>query len=242
MAVDAPDTAELSARYACAAFDSQEEAGAASQTYFSYLQKYFPDFPKGRALDIGTGEGSYLRCLRQAGVKEVVGVEPSAAPIQAADDNIRDAIRQEMFHAGRFEASSFDMISCFQTVEHIPDSVALVRDIHTLLKDGGVVYMVCHDYRSIVNRLLGTRSPIYDIEHLQIFSSRSIYKLLADNGFKDVWVFTLRNVYPLKYWVRLFPMPMRWKRRLLPWLESAAVGQSKIGINVGNVGVIARKK
>ena len=102
--------------------------------------------------------------------------------------------------------------------------------------------MVCHDYRSVVNRLLGTRSPIYDIEHLQIFSRRSIEKLLSSNGFQDVRVFTLRNVYPLKYWVRLFPMPMGWKRGLLSWLEASALGQIKIGINVGNVGVIARKK
>lgn len=242
MAVGAPDAAELSEKYAGAAFDSQEEAGDASRTYFSYLQKYLPNFPRGRALDIGTGEGSYLRCLRQAGVKEVVGVEPSAAPIEAADESIRGAIRQEMFHADRFEAGSFDMISCFQTVEHIPDPVTLVRDISSLLKEGGVAYMVCHDYRSAVNRLLGTRSPIYDIEHLQIFSRKSIEKLLTDQGFRDVWVFTLRNVYPLKYWARLFPMPASWKRVLLQWLEKVALGQIKVGINVGNVGVIARKK
>lgn len=242
MAVDAPDPEELSTRYAEAAFDSQEEAGDASRTYFAYLRKYLPNFPKGRALDIGTGEGSYLRCLRQAGVREVVGVEPSAAPVRTADESIRDAIRQEMFQADRFEPASFDMISCFQTVEHISNPVALVRDLYTLLQDEGVVYVVCHDYRSVVNRLLGTRSPIYDIEHLQIFSRRSIEKLLSSNGFQDVRVFTLRNVYPLKYWVRLFPMPMGWKRGLLSWLEASALGQIKIGINVGNVGVIARKK
>ena len=128
MAVDAPDPEELSTRYAEAAFGSQEEAGGATRTYFSYLQKNLPDFPKGRALDIGTGEGSYLRCLRQAGVRDVVGIDPSAAPVRTADESIRAAIRQEMFQADRFEPASFDMISCFQTVEHISDPVALVRD------------------------------------------------------------------------------------------------------------------
>lgn len=44
---------------------------------------------------------------------------------------------------------------------------------HVRSKEGSIAYLVCYDYRSFVNKILGMKSPIYDIEHLQLFSKKA---------------------------------------------------------------------
>lgn len=242
MAENTLDISELSARYQAAQFDSGQEAGMAGRTYMHYLKKYCPGFSKEKVMDIGTGEGSYLKYLLHEGTSEIIGVEPSRAPIEAADKRVRKYIVNDIFKSSDYEEGTFDMISCFQTIEHIPEPRQLLRGINGLLKEGGIAYLVCHDYRSFVNKILGMKSPVYDIEHLQLFSKKSIYKLMKQEGFENIKVFTLVNRYPLKYWTRLFPIPYGIKKPLLEKMEKSGIGQIKIGMNVGNIGVIAYKQ
>ena len=231
---------EIFRNYKEADYDSGDEANNASRTYYKYLCKYLPNYRVGRALDIGTGNGGYLGILMRKGA-DVVGVEPSDAPIRQAEPAIRDKIINDVFKKGMFEAESFDMISLFQTIEHIPDTKSTLSEIFSLLKQEGYFYLVCHDYRSLINRILGEKSPIYDIEHLQIFSKRSICRILKKTGYREIKVFTIWNKYPVKYWVRLFPLKKSIKARLLNFLEHAAIGRVCIPVNAGNIGIIAKK-
>lgn len=199
-----------------------------------------PNYQANRALDIGTGNGGYLEILMRKGI-DVVGIEPSDAPIRQAAPAIRDKIINDVFKKGMFEAESFDIISLFQTIEHIPDTENTLKEIFSLLSGEGYFYLVCHDYRSLINRILGDKSPIYDIEHLQIFSKKSICRILKKTGYREIKVFTIWNKYPLKYWMRLFPLKKSIKDRMLNFLEHKAIGQICIPVNVGNIGIIAKK-
>ena len=169
----------------------------------------------------------------------VAGCEPSEAPVNAADFEIREKIINEPFSPDMFEKNEFDIVSCFQTIEHIPDSVNLLLGIRSILKNDGYAYFVCHDYCSLVNRIMGLKSPIYDIEHLQIYSKKSIRRLFKQMGFRDINLFTIKNNYPLSYWVRLFPgVPTKIKK----YVENLKLAKRlMIGINVGNIGIIAKK-
>lgn len=235
------NTEEIYEKYENADYDSSDEANDASNTYYKYLKQKMPDFPRNKALDIGTGNGSYLLNLKNGGVKDVVGIEPSREPIKHADSLVKEYIKNIPFQAGIFGNGEFDMVSLFQTVEHIPEPISIFREVRRILVEGGYFYVICHDYCSLVNRFLGMKSPIYDIEHLQILSKKSIVRLMKKSGFKDVKVFTVKNRYPLKYWVRLFPIPLVIKKRIMDYLNKYRIGKLMIGINVGNVGVIARK-
>ena len=231
---------EIFRNYKEADYDSGDEADNASRTYYKYLCKYLPNYQANRALDIGTGNGGYLEILMRKGI-DVVGIEPSDAPIRQAAPAIRDKIINDVFKKGMFEAESFDIISLFQTIEHIPDTENTLQEIFSLLSGEGYFYLVCHDYRSLINRILGDKSPIYDIEHLQIFSKKGICRILKKTGYREIKVFTIWNKYPLKYWMRLFPLKKSIKDRMLNFLEHKAIGQICIPVNVGNIGIIAKK-
>ena len=238
--VPAPEA--LARAYEEAAFDSAIEAGFAARTYSGALAPLIEDLPdRHGALDIGTGEGAFLGELLDAGFSGVSGVEPSDAPIAAAGGRVAELIEHDVFRADLRPRGSLSLVTCFQTIEHVPDPAVLVRDAAALLKPGGLLVVVCHDRRAPVNRLLGLRSPIIDIEHQQLFSPASVRCLLAAAGLVDVGHRAIRNRYPLRYWVRLLPLPRRVGEladRLLGW---GRVGHRGITLPVGNLLAWGRK-
>ncbi len=203
-----PATVELEQEYLEAAYDSGAEAGYAARTYARLLRPILGRLPdRVGALDIGAGDGAFLKELLALNFTAVVGAEPSSAPIAAADVSVRPLLRQAPFRAADFQAQRFRLITCFQTMEHLPDPLQLCRDAYGLLKEGGAMLCVVHNRRALSARLLGRRSPIFDIEHLQLFSPASVRRLLECAGFCDVRTAMIVNRYPITYWMRLFPLP-----------------------------------
>lgn len=223
--------------YEQAAFDSNVEAAFAARTY----AKYLPQKPAiNSALDIGTGGGEFLFELQKSGVKNLSGIEPSTSAINTAHEKIKPCIKRGFFNKNSYQENQFDLISCFQTLEHVPDPLQLCLDANSLLQKDGRFFVVTHNYRGAVNRILDKKSPIYDIEHLQLFSPISLRKLLESAGFRDVKVFSIINTYPLFYWVKLFPkVPL--KRQLVEFLKKIKIGYLPIPLPIGNLGAIATK-
>src|SRR5262249_45406654 len=103
-----PDRLELERAYRAAAFASQTEAGYAARTYAAQLRPLCERLPdRIGALDIGAGDGAFCRELKSLGFTDVIGLEPSGAPIAIADREVRDCLLQESFTPGRFPAETF---------------------------------------------------------------------------------------------------------------------------------------
>lgn len=231
-----PSPEALARAYDDAAFDSAEEARYAARSYADELRDLLATLPDRRgALDIGTGEGAFLSELLKLDFTQVGGVEPSSAPIEAADPAVSGLIEHDVFRPDIRGPGSLSLITCFQTIEHVPDPAALVRDAAALLKPGGMLVLVCHDRRATINRLLSMRSPIIDIEHMQLFSPRSVDELLRCGGLRDVGHRTIRNRYPIRYWARLLPLPSRSRTPLERTLERSRLGARPLAFNVGNM-------
>jgi SAM-dependent methyltransferase len=235
-------TESLASAYEEAAFDSKEEASHAARTYGRSLRRILPRLPDlDGALDIGTGEGSFLRELLRAGFRNVVGVEPSRAPIAAAAPDVRPLIRQEMFQTDTFPPESFRLISCFQTIEHLRDPLSICRDACRALKPGGALFLIGHNRRAFSARALGRKSPIFDVEHLQLFSPRSFRHLLGAAGLTNISVGPILNRYPVHYWARLFPFPKRVKPGILRGLKGSCLGRLLVPLPAGNLAAVGYK-
>ena len=238
-----PTEETLQRAYVDAAFDSGEEARFASLAYGEFLPRILRRIgdPDG-ALDIGTGDGAFLEQLERHGFRNLVGVEPSAAPVAQAKPHIRGLIRQTPFRSTDFTPGSFSLVTCFQTLEHVPDPQSLCRQAHTLLRNGGALFVVSHNRRALSARLLGRKSPIFDIEHLQLFSPRSLQYALQRSGFHDIELLPVNNRYPLRYWLKLLPLPAPLKAEVLGRLRASRLGQLPITLAAGNFAAIAYKR
>jgi hypothetical protein len=86
------------ALYRDARFNSRHEARYASDTYGRFLQPLARKLSdRIRAVDVGTGDGSFLHELLGAGFIDVAGIEPSSAPIARTEESVRRLIRYGIF-------------------------------------------------------------------------------------------------------------------------------------------------
>lgn len=228
--------------YRIAGYDSADEARFAARVYYKYLSRFLHRLPDHNgALDIGAGDGAFLVKLLEAGFTGLAGVEPSSAPIRTAVPEVRGFIRQGGFSAKEFQGQSFSLITCFQTLEHLDEPFDVCVSSHGLLKRGGAFFTVAHNYRSLSAKILGMKSPIYDIEHLQLFSPTSIEGLLRRAGFTDVNVFPIMNSYPLPYWLKILPLGAVLKRMTTGFVKGVGLGSVPLPIWAGNMAAIGFK-
>ena len=94
-------------------------------------------------LDVGcnTGYGT-MRFAPVAG--RVVGVDVSPRAIEAARERALDG-RPEFIQTSGFElpfpAGTFDLVTSFQVLEHVPDATAFLRELARVLRPGGTVIL-----------------------------------------------------------------------------------------------------
>ena len=231
-----PHEEVLEQAYRAAPFVSAEESAYAAETYRRQLRTLLASLVERRsALDVGASDGTFLQVLLDEGFENVVGIEPAAASAEAAPENIRHRIRVEPFRRATLANESFNLVTAFQTLEHVSDPVQVMGDAYELLETDGAILVVVHNRRAPLNRLLGRRSPIFDVEHVQLFSPRSIRELLRHAGFEDIRVAGVKNRYPLRYWLKLAPLPATFKRFVLKRLERSRIGAIPISFRPGNL-------
>ncbi|NVZ61190.1 class I SAM-dependent methyltransferase [Pseudomonas gingeri] len=78
-------------------------------------------------------------------------------------------------------AASFDVLTSFFALEHIPQPIDTVRKVHALLKDGGVFY-------GIVPDTFGNVADFVVIDHVNHFTTPSLAYLLDAAGFTDIQI------------------------------------------------------
>jgi 2-polyprenyl-3-methyl-5-hydroxy-6-metoxy-1,4-benzoquinol methylase len=108
-----------------------------------YHQLILDAVPSGArdALDVGCGEGTLTRRLRQV-VPRVVGVDLDRTSIDLAEstpDSVDYLLADFLSHP--FEPESFDVIASVATIHHL-DATACLRRMRALLRPGGVLAVV----------------------------------------------------------------------------------------------------
>lgn len=237
-----PSVEELASAYHSADYDSSEEANDAAGSYLKASLPVIQKLPRlGAALEIGTGTGIFLELLAKSGFQKLVGVEPSKAAIDAAPPETQAWIQHGIFVEKNFQPESFDFVCCFMTLEHVQDPMELTQSVLRLLKPGGAFVSVTHDYRSFVNKALGMRSPIIDIEHMQLFSKKSIQEMFIRAGYQDVSATSFVNSYTLQYWLRLSPLPKVIKAPMDKLFSLLGLNKLHLSVNVGNTFTVGYK-
>lgn len=225
-----PDAGDLLNAYHDAAFDSATESEYAARTYARALDGIIQ--PGMSVLDVGCGDGTFLMECLNRGASAVRGIEPSPA----AADLASPILRGQIFiggHESFTDDSRYDLITLFQTIEHIRDPLEFFHEMFGFARPGGYLAVACHDYRSPVNRVLKDKSPIFDIEHLQVYSQTSIRKAMEAVGLKVISSKPYANSYPVSYWMRLAPVPAKVKEAGL--VRRGRLGRVPLTLRVGNL-------
>lgn len=215
------------------------EADFAARTYADLLERLCPGVKEagGRVLEIGAADGGFIKELAARGFKSPVGVEPSADCVANADAETAPLLICDLFRPGLFPEGSFDIVTTFHVIDHLHDPLEMLRECRRVLRPGGKILIVCHDVEAPSAKVLGKLSPIFDIEHIFLFSEDTIGKLAEKAGFKKVASGGLANTYPLEYWLSMLP-GVRRLRKLFP----ASLLSRPATINAGNLYMLAEKE
>ena len=126
--------------------------------------------PAGRRLlEVGCGYGLFLDAARDRGY-EVSGVELSRTGAAHARDGLALDVHTSQLEDAPLEGP-FDVICAWDTVEHVPDPVAFLRTVRSLLADDGLLVLSTPYVSSWPARVLGTRWwTLKPTEHIWHFS------------------------------------------------------------------------
>ena len=144
---------------------------------------------KGKLLDIGAGTGDFLVAAQKDGWHST-GIEPSTKAKAIAlnkgvnfADNLSD-----------LESHSFDVITMWHVLEHVPNLDEYILELKRLLKSNGTIVIAVPNFKSFDANYYGKFWAAFDVpRHIWHFSKTAIQKLFSEKEMKLV------EVLPMKF-------------------------------------------
>ncbi|HEX7833409.1 MAG TPA: methyltransferase domain-containing protein [Thermoanaerobaculia bacterium] len=152
--------------------------------------------PGDRVLDIGCYTGSVLAMLKDRGVTDVQGIDPSSYAATVAKDEYNIPVTVGSVFDD-IDLGTFDFVIISHVLEHIAELPAFLMRLQSLLRPTGAVYIEVPD---AMNFFLSSdpddgfqiehREPFlqFSVEHVNYFTARTLDNLMRRNGFETVWV------------------------------------------------------
>lgn len=163
-----------------------------------------------RILDIACGVGYGSNILSEMGASIIIGCD-------IIEDNIEYCVKRYQSDSLKFKVKDvtkpllkeeFDLIVCFETIEHIDDFKTALTNLYDSLKEDGRL-IISSPNRKITNPYLGPneRAGVY---HIREFTIDEFKVHLLESGFINIEVYGQRqqrffdNPFIEKHYKRLF--------------------------------------
>jgi 2-polyprenyl-3-methyl-5-hydroxy-6-metoxy-1,4-benzoquinol methylase len=144
---------------------------------------------KGNLLDIGAGTGDFLLTAKQNGWN-TIGVEPSE---KAKGIAIGKGI-QFTNSTQELESNSFDVITMWHVLEHVPNLEIQIKELKRLVKPNGTIIIAVPNFKSYDANYYGKFWAAFDVPiHFWHFSKTAIKLLFEKEDIK------LEKVLPMKF-------------------------------------------
>ena len=144
---------------------------------------------KGKILDIGAGTGDFLAFVKQNGW-QTIGSEPSQKAREIAIKKGVDFVNDTF----ELDNQSFDVITMWHVLEHVPDLEKQIQELKRLWKPNGTLIVAVPNFKSFDADFYKEYWAAYDVPiHFWHFSKNAIKLLFEKENMKLV------NVLPMKF-------------------------------------------
>lgn len=213
-----------------------------SSEWLKIIRRYKKD---GKILEIGCAAGFFLEVAQEKGY-DPYGVELSEISGEYAKRRFKEKVFIGAVEEARHPDESFDIISMFDLIEHIPYPEDIIKESFRLLKRDGIVAISTPNTNSLSHKLMRSRWTHYKAaEHLFYFSPCSISFLLKKYGFTPLQITAAAKALSLRYLesqFKVYPTPViGYLTHLLHHLLPSCVNNYPFVLTAGEMLVIARK-
>jgi SAM-dependent methyltransferase len=150
------------------------------------LMRYLPppsSSTKPRLLDVGCGDGEFLRRMLALGW-EVCGLDPDETAARAAEET-GIPIHPGSLSSHPYPDGSFDAITLYHVIEHLHDPLEALRACWRLLRHKGTLAIFTPNLASLAHRaFLQDWYPLQPPTHLILFTRRPLRTLVRQAGFE----------------------------------------------------------
>lgn len=144
-----------------------------------------------KLLDVGCGYGDFLLKMQKRDW-DVYGIEPFLDAVKVGRKRIGEArIFKGELPRVKFKSKDFDVITMWHVLEHLPNPSVYISKIRHLLDKRGYFIIEVPNLDSFLLSLFGNNyNWLSTTEHVSIYSKKGIKKLLKDNGFSTLSVYS----------------------------------------------------
>jgi len=194
-----------------------------------------------KLLDVGCYIGVFLEIAGKHGW-DAWGIEPSAWAAEQARKNGLNVTTGTLASAG-FPPASFDVVTLWDVIEHVPDPLAEIRRVHGLLKPGGLSVIHTMDMDSVFSHVMGKKWPWLMEMHIYYFSQRTMAAMLRKAGFEVIRSGPHGRYQTLGYLGTRFTALFGALGRPVEWLLNATpLRQLAVPINLGDLFTVYARK
>jgi len=138
-----------------------------------------------KLLDVGSGTGDFLQ-IAQKNKWAVSGIEPNEKARTIANTKTNNSVF-EVSHLLKFKKQSFNVITLWHVLEHLPKLDEHISILRSLLKPEGTLIIAVPNYNSYDAKYYKEFWAGYDVpRHLWHFSQSSVSKLVEKEKMKVV--------------------------------------------------------
>lgn len=176
-----------------------------SRNYRISRLRYIKKYARGpRLLDVGCAYGIFLYVASQSGYK-VSGVEMSSYSAETARKKFNVDVYNGSLAGAAFKPSIFDVVTLWDVLEHLMDPLAELREVHRLLKPGGLIAIQLPNLRGLDVAILKEKWGWLQLPyHLYFFTPSTLKQMVEKSGFEvvglrtyhvDLWDIMLRKFF-----------------------------------------------
>lgn len=143
---------------------------------------------QGRLLDIGAGTGDFL-VLAKKNNWNTVGIEPNEKAKQIAIDKGVDFVSS----VKELEDYSFDIITMWHVLEHVPNLEEQIAELKRIVKPSGTIIIAVPNFKSFDASYYGKFWAAFDVpRHLWHFSKKAIKVLFQRENLNVIKVLPMK--------------------------------------------------
>lgn len=143
----------------------------------------------GQLLDVGCGTGIFLEAALRTKRWQVVGIEPTQWAANYARQSLGANVLTGSLADVSLPENYFHLVTMWDVLEHLPQPVQDLRQVHRLLREGGWLVFSIPNVESLGARVFGPYWIGWDLpRHLYLFPRPTLETILTSLGFRiDGW-------------------------------------------------------